>query len=240
MVRLKKINLRMFGMAAALAVSSSVHAGGIPVIDGAHIATAKMNNMEQIAKWVIQLERMKTELEQTKGIWDSLKDGRGMGNILRDDLIRQFLPQDYWAVAESIRRGNGNWNGISGRVADIVKAYQYKSCAELNKDPVLRQECERQWRNAAMNKDFGDLAYKKAAENITNLQEFVRTINSSSDQKVIAEIQARINVENARLQNEQIKLSTIAKMEESERQLKTERVYNGFSAGMANFSRPNF
>jgi len=47
-------------------------------------------------------------------------------------------------------------------------------------------------------------------------------------------------VENARLQNEQIKLSTIAKMEESERQLKTERVYNGFSAGMANFSRPNF
>jgi type IV secretion system protein VirB5 len=183
---------------------------------------------------------MKTELEQTKGIWDSLKDGRGMGNILRDDLIRQFLPQDYWAVAESIRRGNGNWNGISGRVADIVKAYQYKSCAELNKDPVLRQECERQWRNAAMNKDFGDLAYKKAAENITNLQEFVRTINSSSDQKVIAEIQARINVENARLQNEQIKLSTIAKMEESERQLKTERVYNGFSAGMANFSRPNF
>ena len=40
-----------------------------------------------------------------------------MGNILRDDLIRQFLPQDYWAVAESIRRGNGNWNGISGRVA---------------------------------------------------------------------------------------------------------------------------
>ena len=55
-----------------------------------------------------------------------------------------------------------------------------------------------------------------------------------------AEIQARINVENARLQNEQIKLSTIAKMEESERQLKTERVYNGFSAGMANFSRPNF
>jgi len=29
-------------------------------------------------------------------------------------------------------------------------------------------------------------------------------------------------------------------MEESERQLKTERVYNGFSTGMANFSRPNF
>ena len=56
MVRLKKINLRMFGMAAALAVSSSVYAGGIPVIDGAHIATAKMNNMEQIAKWVVQLE----------------------------------------------------------------------------------------------------------------------------------------------------------------------------------------
>ena len=44
---------------------------------------------------MVQLERMKTELEQTKGIWDSLKDGRGMGNILRDDLIRQFLPQDY-------------------------------------------------------------------------------------------------------------------------------------------------
>ena len=239
MLKSNCLKVRVIGFAAAALVSVPAFAV-LPVIDGAHIATAKMNNMEQIAKWVVQLERMKTELEQTKGIWDSLKDGRGMGNILREDLIRQFLPHDYWAVAESIRNGNGNWNGISGRVTDIVKAYQYKSCAELNKDPVLRQECERQWRNAAMNKDFGDLAYKKAAENITNLQEFVRNINSSSDQKVIAEIQARINVENARLQNEQIKLSTIAKMEESERQLKTERVYNGFSTGMANFSRPNF
>jgi type IV secretion system protein VirB5 len=239
MLKSNCLKVRVIGFAAAALVSVPAFAV-LPVIDGAHIATAKMNNMEQIAKWVIQLERMKTELEQTKGIWDTLKGGRGMGNILREDLTRQFLPQDYWAVAELIRRGGGDWNGISGRVSDIVKAYQYKSCGELNKDPVLRQQCERQWRDIAMSKDFGDLSYKKAAENITNLQQYVRHINTSTDQKEIAEIQARINVENARLQNEQIKLATIAKMEETERQLQAARVYNAVDSSMANFNRPDF
>lgn len=235
MLKSNRLKVKIASFAAALCVSTAAFAGGIPVIDAAHIATAKMNNMEQIAKWVVQLERMKTELEQTKGIWNSLKDGRGMGNILREDLARQFLPQDYWAVAEAIRRGGGDWNGISGRVSDIVKAYQYKSCSELNKDPVLRQECERQWRNAAMSKDFGDLAYKKAAENITNLQEFVKSINSSSDQKVISEIQARINVENARLQNEQIKLAMISKLEESEKELIRQKSMNKSVAGLLSY-----
>lgn len=236
----KRFKVKTIGIATALVFSVSAGATGIPVVDGAHIGVATANSAAQIAKWVIQLERMKKEIEQTKGIWDTLKGGRGMGNILNQDLIKQFLPKDYWAVAEAIRNGNGNWNGISGRVTDIVKAYQYKSCAQLNTDPILRQECERQWRNIAMSKDFGDLAFKKASENIDNLQQFIANINSSTDQKTIAEIQARINVESVRLQNEHMKLETIAKMEEAEKQLKTARVYNAVDASLRNFNRPNF
>lgn len=209
------------------------------VIDRTHIAATKLDTIQQIAKWVLQLEKMKIELEQTKGIWDSLKNGRGMGNILNEDLSKQFLPEDYWAVAEGIRKGGAEWNGISGRVADVVKAYQYKSCAELNKDAELVKQCEKQWNDIAMQKDFSDLAYKKASENIANLQEYIKNINASTDQKTISEIQARINVETVRMQNEQMKLATIAKMEEAERRLQTARVNNAFDASLNNFERPD-
>ena len=235
-----KVKMRSIGAAAIFTLAGSAFAAGIPVIDAAHIATAKMNSAEQIAKWVVQLQDMKTQIDKMQGVWSTLKDGRGMANILKEDLAKQFLPKDYWAVAEAIRNNRGDWSGISGKVADLIKANQLKSCAELNKDPILRQQCEAQWRNVALQKELGDLGYKKAAENIENLQKFVKSINESADQKVISEIQARIQVEQVRMQNEQMKLATIQKMEEAERMLVANRTTNHFQTGLRNFDRPSF
>lgn len=238
MYLLKKLSLIA---ASSLAMIASVsNASGLPVIDAAHIATTQVSHMEQIAKWVIQLQDMKTQIEKMQGVWSTLKDGRGMGSILNQDLVHQYLPQDYWDVAKKIADGSGDWEGISGRVRDVVQQNQYRSCAQLNPDPGLRNQCEKRWRELAMSQEVGDMGYKKAAQNIRNLQVFVGSINNSSDQKTISEIQARIQLENVRLQNERIKLDTIAKMEEATLQMRTQKVNDGFNAGLATFSRPSF
>ena len=225
--------------ASLFALAGTVHAQ-IPVTDGAHIAATVSGNTEQIAKWVVQLEDMKTQIDKMQGVWSTLKDGRGMGNILNADLANQFLPKDYQAVAKAIREGKGDWKGISGQVADIVKANQFKACAELNKTDANRQRCEAQWRNLAMSKQLGDIGYKKATENIENLQQYIKSINSSTDQKVISEIQARIQVETVRMANEKMKLDTIARMEEADRKMNQQRVQDEFDASMHNMTRPSF
>lgn len=219
---------------------SSASAGGIPTVDPLQIAATQAANAEQISKWVTQIEQMRAQVEQMKGVWNTLKGGRGMASIMQEDLARQYLPEDYWPVADAIRRGSGDWGGISGRVEDIVRSNQFKSCSQLNSDPGLRRQCEIRWRELAMQKDIGDLGYKKASQNIENLQKYISRINASSDLKELSEVSARIQVEQVRLQNEQIKLDTIAKMEVAQKALESERIQNEFQNGLNSFSRPKF
>src|SRR5690606_10973400 len=116
--------------------------------------------------------------------------------------------------------------------SDIVRANQLRSCAEMNSDPQMRATSTQQWHQLALQKQIGDMGYRKASENIRNLQGFVGSINSSTDQKAISEVQARIQVETVRMQNEQIKLSTIQAMEEADRRLQQQSAIDNFNAGM--------
>lgn len=236
--RIKKV-ASIFCVATIFSLSTA-SAGGIPTVDPLQIAATQTANAEQISKWVTQLEQMRAQVEQMKGVWNTLKGGRGMASMMHEDLARQYLPEDYWPVADAIRKGSGDWGGISGRVEDIVRSNQFKSCSQLNKDPDLRRQCEIRWRELAMQKDIGDLGYKKASQNIDNLQKYISRINASSDLKELSEVSARIQVEQVRLQNEQIKLDTIAKMELAQKAMESERVQNEFENGLKSFSRPNF
>ena len=214
-----------------LGAMHAVHAQ-IPVTITSDIP-ATVNQIETIAKWMEQLSAMSKQLDQMKQLYGTLQGGRNMGNLLNSDLLRQYLPEDYVAATRAMQDNGGVFAGVSGAVDDIVRASQLRSCAQLNADAAMRARCTQQWRQLALQKHIGDLGYRKAAENIRNLQTFVGSINGSTDQKAIAEVQARIQVETVRMQNEQIKLSAIQAMQEAERQLRRQAATDGFNAGMA-------
>lgn len=224
---------------AAACLGTSAQAQ-IPVTDGASIATSIANQVETIAKWAEQAKQMKEQidtlqknLEQAKQIYGTLQGARNLGSLLNNDLITQYLPQDYAAAAKSLQSGVGDFQSISGSLQDIVKSSQLKSCSELNADPKMRDQCNQQWQQLALSKQVGDMGYRKASENIKNLQTFVSAINSSTDQKAISEVQARIQVETVRMQNEQIKLATIQAMEEADRRLKQQQSIDNFNNGLS-------
>jgi len=197
-------------------------------------APATMNHVETILKWTEQLKSMKEQLDQMKDVYNTLQGSRNLGGLLNNDLINQYLPQDYVAAANALRSGSGgSFAGISGLLSDIVRANQLQSCAQLNADAAMRAACNRQWQDLALQKQIGDMGYRKAAENIRNLQMFVQSINASSDVKAVGEVQARIQVETVRMQNEQIKLSTIQAMQEADRRLQQQSAIDNFNAGLA-------
>lgn len=194
---------------------------------------ATIHQFETIAKWSEQLNGMSRQLEQMRQVYGTLQGGRNLGNLLSNDLSNQYLPQDYVAAANALRSGGGSFSGISGSLSDIVRANQLRSCAELNSDSTMRATCNQQWQQLALQKQIGDMGYRKAAENISNLQTYVQSINGSTDVKAINEIQARIQVETVRMQNEQIKLSTIQAMDEADRRLRQQTAIDNFNAGLA-------
>lgn len=226
-----------------LAVVVATAALGLGLPDGARAQIpvtvtsdipATMNHVETIMKWTEQLRSMSDQLDQMRQVYGTLQGSRNLGNLMNNDLQDQYLPQDYVASANALRKGGGGaFAGISGSLSDIVRANQLRSCAELNSDPAMRATCNQQWQQLALQKQIGDMGYRKASENISNLQVYVRSINGSTDVKAINEIQARIQVETVRMQNEQIKLSTIQAMEEADRRLQQQSAIDNFNAGMS-------
>lgn len=193
---------------------------------------ATMNQIETIMKWTEQLSSMSKQLDQMRQVYGTLQGMRNLGSLMNNDLLTQYLPQDYVGAVRDMRNGGGSFAGVSGSLNDIMRANQLRSCAELNSDASMRAICTQQWQQLALQKQIGDMGYRKASENIRNLQTFVSSINSSTDVKAVAEVQARIQVETVRMQNEQIKLSTIQAMEEADRRLQQQSAIDNFNAGM--------
>lgn len=193
---------------------------------------ATMNQIETIMKWTEQLSSMSKQLDQMRQVYGTLQGMRNLGSLMNNDLLTQYLPQDYAGAVRDMRNGGGSFAGISGSLNDIMRANQLRSCAELNSDASMRALCTQQWQQLALQKQIGDMGYRKASENIRNLQTFVSSINASTDVKAVAEVQARIQVETVRMQNEQIKLSTIQAMEEADRRLQQQSAIDNFNAGM--------
>ena len=219
------------GLVASAGLASGANAQ-IPVTVTSDIP-ATMNQIETIMKWTEQLRSMSDQLDQMKQVYGTLQGMRNLGSLMNNDLLTQYLPQDYVGAVRSLKNGSGSFAGISGSLNDIMRANQLRSCAELNSDPTMRFSCNQQWQQLALQKQIGDMGYRKAAENIRNLQTFVGSINASTDVKAINEVQARIQVETVRMQNEQIKLSTIQAMEEADRRLQQQSAIDNFNAGMS-------
>ncbi|CAN7487917.1 P-type DNA transfer protein VirB5 [Variovorax sp. LjRoot130] len=220
----------LLGLVASAGLASGANAQ-IPVTVTSDIP-ATMNQIETIMKWTEQLRSMSDQLDQMKQVYGTLQGMRNLGSLMNNDLLTQYLPQDYVGAVRSLKYGSGSFAGISGSLNDIMRANQLRSCAELNSDPTMRFSCNQQWQQLALQKQIGDMGYRKAAENIRNLQTFVGSINASTDVKAINEVQARIQVETVRMQNEQIKLSTIQAMEEADRRLLQQSAIDNFNAGM--------
>lgn len=223
-----KVRALVFLWATGLAATQAVHAQ-VPVTVTSDIP-ATVNQIETIAKWMEQLAAMNRQLDQMKQLYGTLQGTRNMGSLLNGQLLNQYLPEDYAAAARTLQQGGGSFGANPGAIEDIVRASQVRSCTELNADAAARKQCTEQWQRLALPKHVGDMAYRKAAENIRNLQTFVNSINASTDQKTIAEVQARIQVETVRMQNEQVKLSTIRTMQEADVQLRKQATADAFNA----------
>lgn len=98
--------LRPLALAAGLAIGSGAHAG-IPVIDNVAIAKA----VQQVAAWGKQYEQMaaqiqeaQKQLQQLETTYQSMTGSRGLGSLLANPGLPQFLPDEWKTVLRDSRR----------------------------------------------------------------------------------------------------------------------------------------
>lgn len=210
----------------ALGFACSVFLGGyahaqIPVTDVASIGTQVTNQIETIAKWKLQYDQMISQIEQAKQQYESLTGSRGLGNIMNNPALRDYLPGDWQAVYDSVR--NGGYSGLSGTGKSVYDANKiYDACAHFT-IAQQRTSCEAQAVKGSQDKGFALDAYNAAKSRISQIDQLMAKINDTQDPKAIAELQGRIAAEQANIQNEQTKLQMYAMVAAAEDRVQKQR-----------------
>ncbi|MRN66880.1 P-type DNA transfer protein VirB5 [Brucella sp. 10RB9213] len=214
---MKKIIL---SFAFALTVTSTAHAQ-IPVTDLGSMAQNLASHIENMLKIAQQIESMKQQLEHQKSQLKALTGNRGFGLGIYNTGLRDYLPHDVRQLLGNLT--TGGYTAAGGDVVSLLRRYQvYDRCASIT-DKDQRVACEAEVVKPLQDKALMSKAYDKTAERLDEVEKLMVKINQTEDPKGIAELQGRIDVENAAIQNQDTRLQLYQKMAEAEGKIIEER-----------------
>lgn len=200
-------------VAAILGAASPVMAQGIPVFD----ATRAADFLQQFARMKEQLDTAKDQLAEAQRMYEAVTGDRGLGNLMRNAQLREYLPDDLRTVYDSAN--GGGYAGISGSINDILRDERLNgSVADMRRSIEERSRAA-----AATDKAVGLRAYEGAQQRLAQIEGLMDEISRTQDQKAIEELQARIAGEQAAIQNETTKLQMIAHLRQAEQSLISEQ-----------------
>lgn len=178
------------------------------VIDSANLA----NSAKQVAAWSRQLAEMKQQLEQARAQYMAITGNRNLGDILYNPNLQNYLPPEYQNIYDAASYSD---YGISGTIADIENAENLiGSIAEIQSSIEGRSR-----RKSMTDKAVGLKGYEMTKQRLNQIESLMKQINNTQDLKAIGELQARIAIEQATIQNEITKLQMISQLQQAESKL---------------------
>jgi type IV secretion system protein VirB5 len=205
-------------LAAALILSAGTAAGqGIPVID----QTAIAKQIESIAQLKSQLDALNQQIEQAQQLYGSLNKLTDMAEIasaLNDPAIRKALPADF-NVIEGLFTGNAT--GVLGDSAS--EFLEGNSTYRTSADDFYAQELSRIQNKNAGQMSLGQRIYDAATKRIDGIDQLRERISTASDAKDIADLQARLQAEQAFLQTDVLRMEGLRMVQQAQAQVDEQR-----------------
>lgn len=208
-----------FVVAAALVgLSVDAHAQqGVPVFDAGAIA----KHVEQIGKLTEQIKTMEAQLTQAKQLYESfnkLTDVNDIASLLNSEEFRKHLPKEFGEIEKLVSGGGGSLAGIVDRYLDQNRAYQGGDA-----NSFYRTELDRIARQTGAKHSIGQSVYDTASKRIDGLEELRQKITASKDAKDVLDLSARIQAEQALLQNEVLRMQGLAMVQQARSEMDGQR-----------------
>lgn len=198
-------------------------------------------------QWLIQLARMadqiteaKARLTQLKQTYDSLNGMRNISSLLQNELVKQALPADYQTFLTAVKKaqGIGASAGISGSIQAVVKLNQTITCEKSYGSDVLGvKACKERWAKAGAEQVMGQAGFDAAFKDLDNITKMLTAIKTAPDAKSIADLQARLQLQQIKASSEATKLETYRLMEVAKDKMEAERAYDARAAGASRILR---
>ena len=173
-------------------------AGGIPVIDVSSIA----QQIIQVEHMVRQIEQLQEQITLSHQELKNISGVRGLGNII-DSAYDKSVSVNPNTVLQSQNIKNASQIGLTGDLATLYDTQNINSATAL----------------AQSQKSL-----EQSKERFNALSVLLDKVNDSPEQKDILDLQARISVEQAFLQNEMIKLSMLQSETEAKKSIQEQKI----------------
>jgi type IV secretion system protein VirB5 len=187
---------------AGILVAAGARAQGVPVFDSS-----------TFAQMVLSLTVLREHLNRAQETYSALNGVRGLGDVLYNPALRQYLPPDWTRVYDDAM--GGAYEGISGTLGAIRVAERLTGTVEEQQARIVA----RGRTTAVTDKAVGVHAFGGARARLAQIEGLMGQINRTRDPKGIQELQARIAVEQAAVQHETTKLQLVAMLQRAEERL---------------------
>lgn len=197
-------------LAVLLTVTTQSAFAGWPVTVIADIPTQMnqmVNHAQSLKDYAVildQLENMRQQYEQLQRDYESATGSRNLGNILKNPLLDNYIPDSWQDVERNIRR-NG-YEGLSGAAKALRNTSRVFDACEYIHDAQAKRTCAAKAVRPVQEQTYANQAYDKSAQRSEQIDALMDQINATTDPKSIAELNARITSELVMMQNEQTKL----------------------------------
>lgn len=196
--------------------SNAAHAG-IPVIDVAALAQAIQQVMawgQQYQQMVQQYQQMLQQYQQLQQTYNSLNGIRNLGDVMNNPALKGIVPTDVGTVYTAINQaGAGSLSGVAQGIRTASKLYNCEDRTGADKT-----NCEAILSINAQSQAYEKNAMQIATDRVSQIQSLQSLINTTTDPKAIAELQARIAGEQAQIQNDANRLAVMKSMAETQMQ----------------------
>src|SRR5471032_484348 len=184
--------------------AANTYAQGIPVISVAELAqdVVMAGQLEQ------QVQTMEQQYTTMTTQLNALTGNRGLGQILDNPSMHSYLPDQWQSIYGQVK--GGQLSGISSAASQI----------ESDEGMTATTPGQQRYNDTlAANKAMSMQAYQANLSRLQNIKSLMQQSDATQDPPAKADLQNRLQSENAMIQNEQTRLNLMGQLQQAEEKL---------------------
>ncbi|MBB3983201.1 type IV secretion system protein VirB5 [Sphingobium fontiphilum] len=217
---------RALAIVSGLAISVPAFAQGIPVYD----SSTFLQTLSTVKNTLSMIEQGKQQISQATDMFNSVNKLTNVNQIassLNTDAVRHLLPSEARDI-QRLMSSNTTGLGSLGTAADRIRSSNRVELPELRPDATAfersnRDAISRNGDMAARDAAIAEAAYGVTAQRTTGLEELRSSLDTASDAKDVMDIQARVGVENAHIQNDAVQLQALTMRQQAEQRIRSQQ-----------------
>jgi type IV secretion system protein VirB5 len=188
--------------------------------------------LKEVATLQQQLQTAQSTLTNEQQQYQSMVGNRGMQSLLTGT-NRNYLPSTWTQLAGAVSQTGGAYQALSTGVQRLMVANAVLTPQQVAAlSPAEQTQLLAARQSAALLQSTSREALDTTSSRFASLQQLINAIPSAADQKGVLDLQARIQAEQAMLQNENTKMTVLYQTLEAQEWARKQSAREQVVAGM--------